>query len=66
MSGQQLVRVVAPHFVAGLVIDAAGRRISGAPILGWAIGKERAELSSYFRGRGWRASIIRAAEGGDV
>ena len=58
MSRGGLVRVVAPHFVAGLVIDGDGRCVGAAPILKWAIGKTRGELSRYFRARGWEASII--------
>lgn len=50
-----LVRVVAPHFCAGLVI-VKGRCIEAAPILKWAIGKSAAELSAYFKSKGWPAS----------
>lgn len=52
-----LVRVVAPHFVAGLVMDGAICRHS-APILKWAIGKNREELRAYFTRKGWKASVI--------
>lgn len=53
-----LVRVVAPHFVAGLIVGEDGRCCEAAPILRWAIGKTRADLSAYFRAKGWQAHII--------
>lgn len=52
-----LVRVEAPHFVAGLVIE-DGRCIEAAPILRWAIGKSESYLRSYIRRRAWRASVV--------
>lgn len=52
-----LVRVVAPHFVAGLVMD-GDTCTDAAPILRWAVGKQRAFLSEYFRRKGWRAAIV--------
>lgn len=52
-----LVRVVAPHFVAGL--DMVGDKcVEAAPILKWAKGKTADELRAYFKQKGWRASII--------
>ena len=54
-----LVRVVAPHFVAGLLIDDCGVCSHAAPILKWAIGRKRDGLSAYFRGKGWKASILK-------
>jgi hypothetical protein len=53
----QLVRVVAPHFVAGLVIvdDTCTR---AAPILRWAVGKNADYLRSYFRRKQWLATIV--------
>lgn len=52
-----LVRVVAPHFVAGLIMT-AGRCTEAAPILKYAIGKERDELRRYFTSKGWKATIV--------
>lgn len=52
-----LVRVVAPDFVAGLIIS-EGRCTEAAPKLKWAIGREREDLRAYFRKRGWKASIV--------
>lgn len=53
-----LVRVVAPHFVAGLIIGRNERCTEAAPILNWAINKSRSELQSYFARKGWKASVI--------
>lgn len=52
-----LVRIVAPHFVAGLVCD-GDVCTEAAPILRWAVGKDRAELRAYFARKGWAASVI--------
>ena len=54
-----LIRVVAPHFVAGFVADDSGQCTDAAPILKWAIGKSRAELRDYFNRKGWKAAIIK-------
>lgn len=52
-----LVRVVAPHFVAGLeLVD--GRCVRAAPILRWAVGKTAAELRAYFRSKRWDAYSV--------
>ena len=55
MTGR-LVRVTAPHFCAGLIVE-GGRCVTAAPILKWAIGKDADYLSRYFRRKGWRATI---------
>jgi len=52
-----LVRIVAPHFVAGLVIR-DDKCVEAAPILAWAVGKRRRQLSDYFKRRGWKAAIV--------
>lgn len=57
MTTEILVRVVAPDFVAGLIMD-GDRCIHAAPKLRWAIGKFRPELRAYFQRRGWSASIV--------
>ena len=52
-----LVRVVAPHFVAGMVMS--GDVCSeAAPILKWAIGKRRDFLRTYFARKSWKASVV--------
>lgn len=52
-----LMRVVAPHFVAGLVLDDSGKCIEAAPILAASIGKSEAQLRSYFERRGWQVEV---------
>lgn len=49
------VRVVAPHFVAGLVLNSKGIVVEAAPILQWCYGKPYGELRPIFKKRGWKA-----------
>jgi hypothetical protein len=52
-----LVRVVAPHFVAGLVlIDGICTR--AAPKLRPSLGKSLPDLFLYFASRGWDAEVV--------
>lgn len=51
-----LIRVVAPHFVAGLVLRNA-RIVLAAPILRWVMGKSEDFLVAYFERKGWEAKI---------
>ena len=53
-----LVRVVAPHFVAGLLIE-DDVCFAAAHILGWCVGKTSAELRAYFAKKEWTATIVR-------
>lgn len=54
-----LVRVVAPHFVAGFVVE-EGRCTEGAPILRRALlGRTPEQIREICAARGWRASIIK-------
>ena len=59
-SRETLVRVVAPYFVAGLVLD-GNTVVAAAPILKWAIGQTRARLRTYFAHKRWTATVIRQA-----
>jgi hypothetical protein len=59
---ERLIRVVAPHFVAALVM-VDGRCTEAAPILKWAIGKSEEWLRAYFAGKGWRATEVKQREG---
>lgn len=47
MSARTLWRVVAPHFVAGLVTD-GDRVVEAAPILRWTMGRSRPQLRERF------------------
>lgn len=57
----KLVRVVAPHFVAGIEF-ANGKCTETAPILAWAKGKSEHEMREYFKRKNWRASVINPQE----
>ncbi len=56
-----LIQVTAPHFVAGITLR-DGFVVEAAPILKWAIGRNRAYLSAYFKRKGWEAVVLK----GDV
>lgn len=55
-----LIRVVAPHFVAGFETDGVVRR--AAPILKYLVGKDDAYVRHYIKQKGWKASIINEQE----
>jgi len=56
---ETLVRVVAPHFVAGLVVEGS-YCADAAPILRRdCIGKSADELRAVFKIKGWRATKVR-------
>lgn len=57
---EKLVRVVAPHFVAGVVIRDQ-HAIRAAPILHWTVGRHEDELRRAFAREGWRASVVKVA-----
>ena len=50
-----LVRVVAPHFVAGFETDGTVRR--AAPIIKYLVGKTDSEARDYIKSKRWTASI---------
>lgn len=52
-----LVRVAAPHFVAGLIVD-NGICTQAAPILRWCVGRARDHLRQAFARRGWHATVV--------
>lgn len=54
---QLLARVVAPHFVAGIIIQGS-RCVEAAPVLAWIVGHDRDWLRIQFSRRGWKASIV--------
>lgn len=56
----RLWRIVAPHFVAGLVVD-EDRVVEAAPILRWAVGMRwSGHVKPYLRRRGWSGEPTRA------
>lgn len=52
----KLVRVVAPHFVAGFETDGIVRR--AAPILKYLRGKTDDKARRFIARKGWRASVV--------
>jgi ABC-type phosphate transport system permease subunit len=61
-----LVRVVAPHFVAGLVLSNGVVTGESAPILRYMTGWPRERASAYIRSKGWTANVIRCPNGKDA
>lgn len=55
----KLVRVVAPHFVAGFDTDGTVRE--AAPILKYMIGWSDEKARNYIKRKGWTASIVTSA-----
>lgn len=56
-----LIRVVAPHFVAGIIIR-GGVVIKAAPILAYAKGKKYNEIKSYFDRKNWSVENLGGVE----
>jgi hypothetical protein len=53
-----MLRIEAPHFVAGLT--ATGRRIDrAAPIIGYMVGWSVRKVISYCRRKGWQLQHVR-------
>ena len=53
-----LIRVEAPHFVAGVLIDPhTDRCVQAAPILRWCQGKRRKWILAHCASRGWRTIL---------
>ncbi len=59
---RRLVRVVAPHFIAGFETDDVVRR--AAPILKYLVGKSNDQARAYIKKKGWKASIVREVSRG--
>ena len=55
---RSLVRVVAPRFVAGMIME-GDRCIDAAPIL-WrhVLGRTLAEIARFSTGRGWQIEVV--------
>lgn len=53
-----LVRIQAPHFVAGLILQ-RGRVVFAAPIIGWMLNMTDDAVRSLVEQKGWKASIVR-------
>lgn len=53
----RLVRIVAPHFVAGIVAR-NGRVVRAAPILGYMRGWDGAAVASYCDRKDWAWEVV--------
>jgi hypothetical protein len=49
-----LIRIKAPHFVAGVVLNADGRVERAAPIVRYMMGWSLDRISGYCLRKGWR------------
>ncbi len=57
----QLWRVEAPHFVAGIVVAQNGAIVNAAPILNWSCDRPFAWFKDYCARKGWK--LERYSEG---
>ena len=60
MTGDQLWRVEAPHFVAGLEVAQDGDITNCAPIIRWAGGWTFAAFHAYCGRKGWKMERVDA------
>lgn len=51
-----LIRVIAPHFVAGFLTDGTVR--VAAPILQYTVGWTDEMARTYFASKAWKASVV--------
>jgi len=59
MGNVELVRITAPHFVAGLVWCSKTDRVTeAAPILKYMHGWSRERVSTYCTRKGWAARMV--------
>lgn len=55
---ERLIRVSAPHYVAGMIVDPNDRILRAAPILGWSVGKSLFNVSKYLRSKGYQLEVL--------
>lgn len=55
---EDVYRIVAPHFVAALVVDSNMVIVKSAPILSWARGKSLHTVQDYFEKKSWTIECI--------
>ena len=53
---KQLLRIEAPHFVAGALFT-RGRCVDAAPILRWCVGKPLLTITDYCKRRSWKTVL---------
>lgn len=53
-----LIRIVAPHFVAGLEINGSDYVVNWPPILRWTAGKYWPNVEAYFKRKGYEVQRL--------
>ncbi len=53
-----LIRITAPHYVAGIIVSKNDIIINAAPILKWTIGKRWGKVAAYFDRKGFHYKIV--------
>ncbi len=54
----QLIRIVAPHYVVGIEVNGSGYIVNWPPILKWAAGKKWATVEAYFIRKGYEIQYL--------
>lgn len=57
-----MIRIVARHFVAGVVLNERDMVVKAAPIVKYMIGWHSAGVMGYCRRKGWKYEYKRAME----
>lgn len=57
-----LLRIEAPHFVAGIIFDENGQCIKAAPIVKWCRGLYYPEVDVRIKARNWKIHWCRNGE----
>lgn len=53
-----ILRVEAPHFVAGCIYDREGFIVHAAPILKWCVGWQVSRFCRYCARKGWTPRLM--------
>lgn len=53
----KIIRIVAPHFVAGALLEPSGV-VRTAPIIKYMVGWTRDKVFGYCKSKGWSAEVI--------
>lgn len=54
----QMIRIDAPHFCAGAIVQ-NGKIVKSAPIIKWMINKTVAQIMSYCKQKNWSCEYLR-------
>lgn len=53
-----MIRIVAPHFVAGIEFTLTGIAVHSAPIIQWMLGKKLSWVTRYCERREWEWEFV--------